>query len=241
MKQLMTALIVDDERLARNALKKRLEAFQEIEIIGEAGNVKNALAAIEEHDPDILFLDIQLYNETGFDLLEKAKFDGKTIFVTAHDEFAIRAFEINAIDYILKPVSHERLKNAIDRLSAAAKKTDHKTEPFNYDDRILIMCGERMKFIKLETVSNITASGDFTLIRTLDGCEYLTARSMNEWEERLPGKYFLRIHRSTIINIEFIEKAEKWFNYSSMIQLKGSEKPFKVSRSYFKRIKERFS
>lgn len=241
MKQKMTALIVDDERLARNALRNKLEAFHEIEIVGEAGNVRNAVAAIEEHDPDILFLDIQLYNETGFDLLERARYKGKTIFVTAHDEFALRAFEINAVDYILKPVSHERLKNALERLFSSEKKVEHKTEPFNYDDRILIMCGERMKFIKLETVSNITASGDFTFINTVDGCEYLTARSMNEWEERLPGKYFLRIHRSTIINIEFIEKAEKWFNYSSMIQMKGSDKPFKVSRSYFKRIKERFS
>jgi len=237
----MTALIIDDERLARAALKNKLEAFQEIEIVGEAGNVKNAIAAIEEHDPDLMFLDIQLYNETGFDILEKIKFRGKIIFVTAHDEFAIRAFEINAVDYILKPVSHERLKNAIDRLNSTDRKIEYKTDPFNYDDRILIMCGERMKFIKLETVSNITASGDFTLINTLDGCEYLTARSMNEWEERLPGKYFLRIHRSTIINIEFIEKAEKWFNYSSMIKMRGSEKQFKVSRSYFKKIKERFS
>ena len=237
----MTALIIDDERLARAALKNKLEAFQEIEIVGEAGNVKNAIAAIEEHDPDLMFLDIQLYNETGFDILEKIKFRGKIIFVTAHDEFAIRAFEINAVDYILKPVSHERLKNAIDRLNSTDRKIEYKTDPFNHDDRILIMCGERMKFIKLETVSNITASGDFTLINTLDGCEYLTARSMNEWEERLPGKYFLRIHRSTIINIEFIEKAEKWFNYSSMIKMRGSEKQFKVSRSYFKKIKERFS
>jgi two-component system LytT family response regulator len=241
MKKVMTALIIDDERLARTALKNKLAAFQEIEIIGEASNVKNAIAAIEVHDPDILFLDIQLYNETGFDILERIKYEGKIIFVTAHNEFAIRAFEINAVDYILKPVSYERLKNAIDRLNSTDRKIEYKTDPFNYDDRILIMCGERMKFIKLETVSNITASGDFTLINTLDGCEYLTARSMNEWEERLPGKYFLRIHRSTIINIEFIEKAEKWFNYSSMIQMRGIEKPFKVSRSYFKKIKERFS
>ncbi len=241
MKQVLTALIVDDERLARNTLKNKIEAFREIEIVGEASGVSDAIASIHEHDPDILFLDIQLYNETGFDILEKTRYEGKIIFVTAHDEFAIRAFEINAVDYILKPISHERLKNAIDRLHSTDRMTEYPTAPFNYDDRILIMCGCRMKFVKLEEVSNIAASGDFTFINTIDGSEHLTSRSMNEWEERLPGKYFLRIHRSTIINIEHIEKAEKWFNYSSLIQMKGTEKPFKVSRSYFKKIKERFS
>jgi two-component system LytT family response regulator len=240
MKQIMSALIIDDERLARIALRNKLEAFKEIEIIGESANVKSAVAAIEELNPDLLFLDIQLYNETGFDILDKIKYEGKVIFVTAHDEFAIRAFEINAVDYILKPVSHERLKNAIERLDSDVKDKEYKTERFNYGDRILIMCGNRMKFVKLENVSHITASGDFSGIHTGDESEYLTSRSMNEWEERLPDRYFLRIHRSTIINIEFIEKAEKWFNYSSMIQLRGVDKPFKVSRSYFKKIKERF-
>lgn len=241
MKQLMAALIIDDERLARNALKKKLEAFPEIEIVGEASNVINAVAAIEEHNPDLLFLDIQLYNETGFDILDKIKYDGKIIFVTAHDEFAIRAFEINAVDYILKPISHERLRNAIERLNSNEKIKEYKTDPFKYEDRILVMCGDRMKFVKLENVSHITALGDFSGINTSDGSEYLTSRSMNEWEDRLPGRYFMRIHRSTIINIEFIEKAEKWFNYSSLIKLKGVENSFKVSRSYFKKIKERFS
>jgi two-component system LytT family response regulator len=241
MKQLMAALIIDDERLARNALKNKLEAFPEIEIVGEASNVKNAVTAIEELNPDLLFLDIQLYNETGFDILDKIKYEGKIIFVTAHDEFAIRAFEINAVDYILKPISHERLKNAIDRLNSADKKREYKTDKFNYEDRILVMCGERMKFIKLENLSHVTASGDYSGINTSDGNEYLSSKSMNEWEERLPAQYFLRIHRSTIINIDFIEKAEKWFNYSSLIRLRGVEKTFKVSRSYFKKIKERFS
>jgi two-component system, LytTR family, response regulator len=241
MKPLMSALIIDDERLARNALRNKLEAFPEIEIAGEASTVKTALAAIEEHNPDLLFLDIQLYNETGFDLLDRIKYEGKIIFVTAHDEFAIRAFEMNAVDYILKPISHERLKNAINRLSTGDKKSPHKSDPFNYEDRILIMCGERMKFVKLENLSHITASGDFTDLYTNDGNMYLSSKSMNEWEDRLPGKYFLRIHRSTIINIEYIEKAEKWFNYSSLIQLKGVTVSFKVSRSYFKKIKERFS
>ena len=241
MKQLMTALIIDDERLARNALKNKIEGFPEIEIVGEASNVGNAIAAIEEHNPDLLFLDVQLYNETGFDILDKIKYDGKIIFVTAHDEFAIRAFEINAVDYILKPISPERLKNAIDRLFSAEKKKEYKTDQFNYEDRILIMCGERMRFIKLENVTHISASGDFSGISTIEGDEYISSKSMNEWEDRLPPKYFLRIHRSTIINIEYIEKAEKWFNYSSLIKLKGVENSFKVSRSYFKKIKERFS
>lgn len=240
MKKKYATLVIDDERLARNALINKLNGFEEIEIVGEASNVKEAITAIKEHETELLFLDIQLYNETGFDILDQIKYKGKIIFVTAHDEYALRAFEINAVDYILKPVSFERLSGAISRLQTEEKPEIHKTDKFQYNDRVLIMSGESMRFIKIDTITHIAASGDYSAIHTTDQSEYITSKSMNEWEERLPENYFLRIHRSTIINIEFIEKAEKWFNYSSMIHLKGIAEPFKVSRSYFKKIKERF-
>ena len=240
MAESITAIIIDDERLARLALRNKLQDFKEIEIVGEANNVDSAIKAIEEMNPELIFLDIQLFNETGFDVLNKTQYNGKIIFVTAHDEYAIRAFEVNALDYILKPISHERLQKAIEKLTSNETNKIPKTEIFNYEDRILIISGEYMKFIKIDTVTHILASGDYSSIYTKEGNEYLSTKKMNEWEERLPEKSFLRIHRSTIVNIEFIEKIEKWFNYSSQIYLKNVEIPFKVSRSNFKKIKDRF-
>lgn len=240
MAERITAIIIDDERLARLALRNKLQDFKEIEIVGEANNVDSAIKSIEDINPELIFLDIQLFNETGFDVLNKTQYNGKIIFVTAHDEYAIRAFEVNALDYILKPISHERLQKAIEKLKSNEINKVPKTEIFNYEDRILIMSGESMKFIKIDTVTHIIASGDYSSIHTKDRNEYLSSKKMNEWEERLPKKSFVRIHRSTIVNIDFIEKIEKWFNYSFQIYLKNIEIPFKVSRNNLKKIKDKF-
>lgn len=238
MKNKIRALIVDDERLARNALKNKLEHFNEITVVGEADSVNTAVSAIKELQPDLLFLDIQLYNETGFDILNNIDYTGKIIFVTAYDEYAIRAFEINAVDYLLKPISVERLNNAISRLDKPKPvKIQNK---YNYNDRILVGKGNKMIFVELKSIICISASGDYSSIKTADNTTYLVSKSMNEWENRLPENNFFRIHRSTIINIEFVEKTEKWVNYTSLVYLKGIDEPFKLSRSNMKKFKERY-
>jgi two-component system LytT family response regulator len=231
------SLIIDDERLARVTLKDMLADYPVIEIIGEAESVEQSIPLIINLDPQLLFLDIQLTDGTGFDLLNKISYSGKVIFITAYDEFAIRAFEVNAIHYLLKPISHKNLKEAIERLQ--------RTEPerefgnlinFKSTDRLLVSCGNYLNFIKVSSIATITAAGDYSLIRTSDGKEFIDSKTMTGWETRLPENHFLRINRSTIINFDSIEKTEVKSVNLVLIYVKGIANTFRISRFYYKKI-----
>jgi two-component system LytT family response regulator len=237
----LTAIIVDDERLARRELRSLLSEFAEISIIGEAENLTEAVNLIQNQKPDVIFLDIQLQNENGFDLLEKVEKDFKLIFVTAFDEFAIRAFEINALDYLLKPVNPERLAKTLERLLETDEKPEKNWRKLEYEDRLFIEIGERSKFLKISSIKCICADGDYTQIFTDDGKKHLVTKPLKEWEDRLPEKFFVRIHRSTIVNLEFIEKVETWFSRSYQIYLREMKEPLTVSRRYAAQLKLRFS
>jgi two-component system LytT family response regulator len=232
-------IIVDDERLARREMRRLLAEFDEIAIVGEAENLSEAIDLIEKEKPQIVFLDIQLSSENGFDLLEKTDRNFKLIFVTAFDAYAIRAFEVNALDYLLKPVNPERLAKAIERLG---EQTDSKPElrPLEFDDRIFLELGERSVFLKVCDISHINAAGDYSEIFTIDKRKFLIEKPLREWEERLPEKYFLRIHRQTIVNLEEIEQIETWFNRTFQVQIKNYQKPLAVSRRYAVKLKSKF-
>ncbi|HKX84207.1 MAG TPA: LytTR family DNA-binding domain-containing protein [Pyrinomonadaceae bacterium] len=234
-------IIVDDERLARKEMQRLLAEFDEIDIVGEAENLSQAVELIDNEKPDIVFLDIQLSNENGFDLLERTKPSLKLIFVTAFDEYAIRAFEVNALDYLLKPVNPERLAKAIERLKE--EKQDAKTElrPLEFDDRIFLEVGERSMFLKVSEISHINAAGDYSEIYTVEKKKLLVEKSLREWEERLPGKHFLRIHRQTIVNLDEIENIETWFNRTFQVRLKAYSQPLAVSRRYAIKLKSKFT
>jgi two-component system LytT family response regulator len=237
----LTAIIVDDERLARKELRSLLSEFAEISVVGETENLTEAVELIQTIKPDVVFLDIQLQSENGFDLLEKVEKTFKLIFVTAFDEFAIRAFEINALDYLLKPVNPERLAKTLKRLLESDEKIETPLRKLEYEDRIFLEFGERSKFLKVSSIKYISADGDYTQVFTSDGSKYLITKPLKEWEERLPEKYFVRIHRSTIINFEFIEKVETWFNRSHQVFIKDLKEPFTISRRYSAAIKEKFN
>lgn len=216
-----------------------LSVYPQIEITGEADSVKAALDLIESSQPDVVFLDIQMPAETGFDLLERANADFKTIFVTAFDEHAIRAFEVNALDYLLKPVNPARLARSIERLFASKAEQETTRHALEYDDHLFLTVERRTRFVKVSAIKCILAEGPYTRVLTSDGEHSLVLRSLKEWEERLPEKHFLRIHRSTIINIECVARIEKWFNYSYQVFLEGISEPFIMSRRYTARLKER--
>lgn len=237
----LTAIIVDDERLARRELLSLLSEFAEISIVGEAENLTEAVNLIQTQKPDVVFLDIQLSGENGFDLLEKVEKDFKLIFVTAFDEFAIRAFEINALDYLLKPVNPGRLAKTLERLLKTEEKKEVSWRKLEYEDRLFIEIGERSRFLKISSIKCIYADGDYTQIFTDDGKKHLVTKSLKEWEDRLPEKYFVRIHRSTIVNLEFIEKVETWFSRSYQIYLREMKEPLTVSRRYATQLKIKFS
>lgn len=232
------AVIVDDERLARKEMRRLLAEFDEISIVGEAENLSEAVEIIEKEKPQIIFLDIQLSNENGFDLVEKVEHNFNLIFVTAFDAYAIRAFEVNALDYLLKPVNPERLTKAIERLKD--EKTEEKIRPLEFNDRIFLELGTRSIFLKVNEISHINSAGDYSEIITTAGRKHLIEKPLREWEERLPEKHFLRIHRQTIINLEEIEEIETWFNRTFQVRLKNFREKLAVSRRYAVKLKQKF-
>lgn len=238
----MKALLIDDESLARFTLKNKLEEFPEVEILGEAASVREAADKIKNLDPDLIFLDVQMNDGTGFDLLNQIEYTGKIIFVTAFDEYALRAFEINAVDYLLKPISSRRLKEAIARISAGdsvrKEETLHKLQ---YGDRLMVLHKKSVHFIKMDRISCIIASREYTYIRTIDGGDYLANKTISEWERRLPEDYFCRINRSTIINFECISKIVPTYTGTAEVTIQGNPDPLLISRNYFKILKQRYS
>lgn len=234
-----TAVIVDDEKFAREDLKNVIAEFSSIKIVGEAGNVSDAAKLISAVSPDLVFLDIKMKGEIGFELLGKINPGVKIIFVTAFDEYAVRAFEVNALDYLLKPVNPDRLKLTLEKLET--DETDVVAEaPLEMDDSIFIQLNNTHRFLKIAEISIIESAADYTEVILLDHTRYITSKPMREWEERLPPKYFCRIHRSTIVNIGRIEMVEEWFNNSYSVKMKGIEKPYNMSRNYASRIKKIF-
>lgn len=241
MEKKIKALIVDDEELARSDLNAMLSKFSSVEIVGEANNIKTAIEAIAKYNPDIIFLDIQFPRESGFDLLEKVDTKAKIIFVTAFDKYAIRAFEVNALDYLIKPVDPERLALTLERIENKIELVEHKMTDYSYSDSIFLEHNGNYYFVKVNSIITITAAAAYSEVLTSNGHRILAHKSMKEWEARLPQNLFVRVHRSTIINIEYVDKIEKWFNYSYRAFLKNIEKPVPISRRYIAAIRDKMA
>jgi two-component system, LytTR family, response regulator len=239
MQNKYTAIIVDDERLARKELNSMLSNFNQIDIVGEADDVSTAKSLIQSAQPDVIFLDIQMPGKSGFDLLKEINIDAHIIFVTAFDEYAIRAFEVNALDYLLKPITNERLEKAVNRIKDHESSKEVFLNKLNYDDRLLLNIDSQLQFLKISSLVSINSAGDYSEIILSKGDKGLTNKSMKEWEQRLPENCFCRIHRSTIINMEFAEKLEEWFNYSYKIYLRGISEPYTISRRYVSKLKDK--
>ncbi len=232
-----TSIIVDDEWLVRKELKTMLQQFPEIEVIEEAANVPQALELLTKYKPDVIFLDIQMPGATGFDLLERTNITSKIIFITAYDQYALKAFEVNALDYLLKPIQKERLGKAMQRLFSHEKPTTQPDRRFGYDDIIYVLVNGSLKFLKISLIKCIVAEGNYSYIYYKDREKNLVSKTLQEWERVLPENYFIRIHRSTIVNFEYVERIKKCRNYTNLIYLKGIEKPFIMSRRYATKLK----
>lgn len=235
-----TAIVVDDERLARKELRSMLAEHEIVDVVGEAESVTQAAELVHAKKPDVVFLDIQLPGETGFDLLEQISHPCKIIFVTAFDAYAIRAFEVNALDYLLKPINPARLAQAIERLAAHDSAPALPVRALEYEDRLLIEVDEGSRFLKVSDIVVISAMGDYSQIVSCDGKKSLVLKSLRDWEERLPARHFTRIHRSTIINVEYVERLESWFNRSYRIHIRQMSEPLVMSRRYAARFKSTF-
>jgi two-component system LytT family response regulator len=233
-----SAIIVDDERLARQDLKSILDEFDEIECIGEAKNIITAKELLKKSNPNLLFLDIKMPGESGFDLIEFVDENTHIIFVTAFDEYAIKAFEVNALDYLLKPVSKERLALSIERLQLSDESKTSELKKLGIDDQIFIKFNNKYIFLKINTMVTVSSKGDYSEITLNNGKKALVLKSMKEWEKRLPENHFIRIHRSTIINTNMVNRIEPWYNNSHLVYLEGIEKPVVMSRRYFTKVKQ---
>lgn len=223
----MKALIIDDERLAREELKELLEAHPEISVVGEAANVDEAIVAIGEHRPDLIFLDVQMPGATGFDLLERLEPPiPKVVFTTAFAEHAVEAFNVNALDYLMKPIDPERLADSVDRLTGAVESgeagADSIDGPLGPTDEVFVRDGERCWFVEVSHLRLLESEGNYTRI-VFENERPLLLRSLNTLESRLDPKVFFRANRSQIINLRWIEKIEPWFSGSLRVTLKGGE------------------
>jgi two-component system LytT family response regulator len=236
------AVIVDDERLARRELRTLLEEAhaEHVHVAGEAGSVSEAARLVQATDADVVFLDIQLAGETGMDLLPLLGADVDVVFVTAYDKYTLRAFEVNAVDYLLKPVAPERLALTVSRL-AAAQPPAVPRETVTYDDRLLLRLGHERAFVKVRDIVAIEAEGDGSTLRLAPQLvRRPSTKSLREWEQRLPDRHFVRIHRSTIVNLEYVERLEEWSHGSQLVYLRGVQEALTMSRRFGARLRERF-
>jgi len=239
------AIIIDDERLARTELKKLLKEFSDIEIIDEASNADDGQEKIELLNPDLIFLDIQMPGKTGFDLLQNLERAPRVIFTTAYDEYALKAFEVNALDYLLKPIEPRRLSDAIQKLQYEISKENagignaFNRGPLTENDQVFVKDGERCWFVKLSEIRLFESVGNYAKVFFANN-KPLILKSLNALEERLDERIFFRANRKHIINMRMIEKIEPYFNGGLLVELKGGEK-IEVSRRQTVRFKEMMS
>jgi two-component system LytT family response regulator len=236
----MNILIVDDSRLARKELVDMLADIPNTTLIAEAVDVNSAIAAINTHKPDLVLLDIHLPDGDGFDVLEQSDFTPQIIFTTAYEQHALRAFEFNALDYLLKPVTHERLaaaiQKSISKQNTPAQPTIAST-PKTRTDQIFVRDGEHCHFIRLSDLRLISVEGNYVRLFFLNS-KTLLARSLNHIEERLDPQVFFRANRQQIVNMDYVAKIEPWLNEGLLIKMQDGT-DVEVSRRQAKELKQR--
>jgi two-component system LytT family response regulator len=242
----MRVLIIDDERLARNELNSLLKEFKQVEVVGEAKNGYEGIEKIKELSPDLLFLDIHMPEMTGFQMLKKLEDIPEVIFVTAHDEYAMAAFEAEALAYILKPINTEQLAKALDKAAQRLNESDFSSEvqTSGYDkvltksDRIFLKDGEKCFYPRVADIRYFESHGNYVRIFFNDD-KPMILRSLNSLEEKLCPKTFFRANRKYIINLEFVSAIENWFNGGMRATLLPGEQ-IEISRRQAIKFKDSF-
>ncbi|CAA9197293.1 LytR/AlgR family response regulator transcription factor [Flavobacterium collinsii] len=215
-------IIVDDERLSREELKRALELYEDFVLIGEAGNADEAKSLIEAKMPDLIFLDIQMPEKSGFDLLESLDNAPAVLFTTAYNEYAVQAFEVNALDYLMKPIREERFAKAIDKIRNALSGESSLSDVAAKDRKIFIKDGEKRFFIQLDEIYLIESLENYTRLFFQDK-KALQRRSLRQWEEMLDENIFFRINRTEIININHIQEFNRTVGGRLEVRLKTGE------------------
>lgn len=237
-------LIIEDDPSSMILLKEFIKDFSYINIVGEATTIKEAeLLVKNNNEVELVFLDIDLNGVNALDLVKYLKPKTKILFITAHPEFAVKAFEYNTIDYVIKPISFDRLKKALSRISGLesvepeAKETSGR---FAINNMVLMNINGELKFIKINEINYIEAKGNYTTVSLVDGTNFSTYGLIKVWEDKLPIDDFFRIHRSTIVNLHNVAKIERGTYDTGIMYLNGIAQPFEISRNYFSQIKGKF-
>ena len=219
----MKTYIVEDSRLARKELKRMLQQINGIEIVGESGNVDDAVQEIEKLTPDLILLDIQMPEKNGFDLLNELVQVPQVIFVTAYDEYAVQAFEVNALDYLTKPVEFERLKISVEKARQRFEELDMNRGLLSEDSRVFVKEGEKCWFVRVGNINLFRANGNYTKIFFQKGSPSIN-KSLTYLEERLDSNLFFRANRNEIINLKRIKSVDPWFSNTIKITMEdGTE------------------
>jgi two-component system LytT family response regulator len=241
----LQVLIVDDERLARRSVRSALDAVAGVAVAGEAGSVDGAAEQIRTEAPDVILLDVQMRGETGFDLLDRIDTAVQVVFVTAYDEHAVRAFEVNALDYLLKPVAPDRLAEALQRArqaeTALPENEDADPEGFEYDDLFFYEEGRHPRFIHIREIVFLEAAGNYTELHLTDGATALTSITLSAWTDRLPDAHFVRIHRSTIVNVEHVTEVERGASGTYAVHVEDRADPLSMSRRRARVLKDQLA
>ena len=240
------ALIIDDEPPARSIIQAYLKKHSEIDVVAECANGFEAMKAIKDLQPHILFLDIQMPKITGLELLEVIDEPVQVIFSTAYDQFALKAFELNAVDYLLKPYDEKRFDAAVEKVLVKLKsgETSNKTQVTQLQDndsslldRIVVKKGTQLSVIDLDALLYIEAQEDYVMLHTATG-RYLKSKTMKYFEDHLPSDRFLRIHRSYLVNTNKIQGLEP-YDKDTYLAILNPECKLKVSRTGYKKLKEK--
>lgn len=243
---MIKAIIIDDEPLARSLLRGYLNDMEGVEVLAEYENGFEGLKGIMDLKPDLVFLDIQMPKLNGFEMLELLDDIPQIIFVTAYDQYAVKAFERNAIDYLLKPYAPERLKAAIEKVGRFidlpeqhrpinALIRDHQ-ETTEFLDRVAVKTGSKIRIIYIDEIQYLESQDDYVMLYTEDG-KYLKQNTMKYFEDHLPHRSFVRVHRSYIVRLDFVEQIELYERDSYIVKLKNKQ-TIPVSKSGYNRLRE---
>jgi two-component system LytT family response regulator len=247
MTNTFSCIIIDDEELARQRLIRLLSPYTFINIIAEATNGQEGLKLVEKHQPDLIFLDVEMPVMNGFEMLSKVKKQPKVIFTTAYDQYAIKAFEENSLDYLLKPIEKERLEKSMEKLQKMHKPMAlplqdllDQLKPKKEIKTLTVKIGDKILLIRLNHIIAIEAEDKYVFLITEDGNKLLTDFTLSGLEEKLPDNY-CRIHRSTIINTDHIKEIRKSFNGALVFVMNNKEQSkFTSSRSNSEALRDRF-
>ena len=256
------ALLIDDEATARADLRAKLAAHPEVVVVAEAATLRSARTLLARSDYDLVFLDIQLVGGNAFDLVPAVRPGARIVFATAYDHYAVRAFDINALDYLLKPVDPARLAATLRRLAAApssdapptpdattttgagaaADAPDHgPSAPLRPDDSVFLRSGPRARFVRVTEISVVSASDNYSEVHLADGTRLLLRKSLKAWEDILPATHFMRVHRTLIANLARVARYERDGDEHTLLFLQGVADPVSASRYRWSELRDRLA